>query len=155
MKTLAGSDDFAKMTKFDASAVSHGCEVAEACAKAARDREARREAGPAPPEPTVTDLDSFRAKIMARTSKYNAFTDKSRKDRERATQSVKLNWLRSGENGDRFDGFVSPLREELHEIEEASLPKDVPDSSESGDEGNIAEPQETGVPPAGVMEEMD
>merc|ERR1712039_406586 len=100
----------------DPAIVSGGADIAEQTAKAALKRQAAREAGPLP-VPAVTDLDSFRAKVMARSSKYNAFIDQSRKERDRAQQSVKLSWLRSGQDSSGFDGFVSPLRNELHEIE--------------------------------------
>merc|ERR1712048_1217579 len=72
----------AQLDHIDPLGVAQGADVAEAAAKAAVMRETRLASGPVPPPPQVTDLDAFRAKATARSKKYNAFVDKSKKLRE-------------------------------------------------------------------------
>lgn len=69
--------------------------IGEAAAKAAREREERQKAGPSPGEAQTYDLDSFRAKIMAKSAKYRASAAKSTAQTDRAQRNVKLDWIRS------------------------------------------------------------
>lgn len=160
--------------------VAIGSDLADAAAEAARRRTERLEGGPPPPEPTVTDLDAFRAKVMGRTSKMKSFMAKSRKQSETAQRSVRLDYLRGGGasslgacDGDgaeasagSFDSFAETLREELRSIEAADAAAAAEEEGEGGPpargaECAAAEPEEEGECAAaepegsGAMEEMD
>lgn len=133
-----------------------GLDIAEAAAKAARAREKTREDAAvrgALPEPSVIDFDAFRAKATARSRKYAAYAEKTRKKVEGAQHSAKLEWLRSGRDSGGFDSFQFGWHNELHEFEQAEEARDV-----GGDEdlGNV-EISAVDVEPVGsvAMEEMD
>mmetsp|Transcript_49236 Transcript_49236/g.107096 ORF Transcript_49236/g.107096 Transcript_49236/m.107096 type:complete len:359 (+) Transcript_49236:55-1131(+) len=97
--------------------VEGALDVASAAARAARAREERLSA-PSLPEPATRDLDAFRAKVAAKSRSYASFVDRSRKQREKSQQSVRLEWLRGGRDGTDFDTFAAPLRSELSALEE-------------------------------------
>jgi len=138
----------------DLDTVSANTDIADAAAKAARKREQRLAAAQneSPlPVPAVNDLESFMAKAMGRSQKYKAAMAQSRKQRENAQRSVRLDWLRSGREGSAMDEFVSPLQEELRKIE-ADDAKAVEDEDQET-EDNAKKDEEPVA--AGVMQEMD
>eukprot|EP00440_Ansanella_granifera_P015457 gb/GFBE01016803.1/.p1 GENE.gb/GFBE01016803.1/~~gb/GFBE01016803.1/.p1 ORF type:complete len:352 (+),score=100.66 gb/GFBE01016803.1/:1-1056(+) len=151
----------------DLGTVTNGTDVAAEAAQAALRREQRMAAaasGETPlPVPAVNDLESFMAKAMGRSQKYAAAAAKSRKQTEAAQRSVRLDWLRSGQDREGLANFVSPLQAELREIEEATS-KAAKDEEEAAEEDldEDAEPPtasaEESAPGAGgvsTMEEMD
>lgn len=102
----------------DPASMACGAHVAEAAARAAQAREARLHAAPDPlPEPRVDDLDAFRAKILARSHRMNSSMQRSLRGRDKAQGSLRLEWLRSGQDGSALEGFASPLQAELRAIE--------------------------------------
>eukprot|EP00933_Yihiella_yeosuensis_P071714 TRINITY_DN79950_c0_g1_i1.p1 TRINITY_DN79950_c0_g1~~TRINITY_DN79950_c0_g1_i1.p1 ORF type:complete len:366 (-),score=117.55 TRINITY_DN79950_c0_g1_i1:142-1203(-) len=110
------------LSAIDPGAIAMGTDISDAAAQAARARMERlqkAEGGDALPVPEVTDLESFAAKALARSKKYNSAMARSRKQSENAQRSLKLDWLRSGRDGSALDEFVSPLTEELRQIEVA------------------------------------
>lgn len=95
-------------------------DIADAAAAAARRREARLAAAEPPqaalPEPTTTsDLDVFRDKVFARTRKYQAHIEKSRKLSSDATRAVRLDWLRGGgkDSGPSFEDLEASWKQEM------------------------------------------
>mmetsp|Transcript_87302 Transcript_87302/g.246262 ORF Transcript_87302/g.246262 Transcript_87302/m.246262 type:complete len:315 (+) Transcript_87302:224-1168(+) len=107
----------AHFAALDPDAIAVATDVADEAAKAAQRREERLAAGPPLPSPVVHDLDAFRAKIAARTSKYAAHADKCRRKREVVQHSVKLDWLREGKTRSEFSDFEQKWREELEQTE--------------------------------------
>jgi len=153
-------------------ALAQGLALGDMAAKAAQDREKRMAAqaeGPLP-EPSVMDFDAFRAKALGRSKKYSAFIDKNKKKQDVAKRSVKLAWLRTGQESGAFNSFEGSLKDELREIEEtdmkaAQLGDDVEDdgkkqSSQDGVDGQSPDPEaveSSGVADdaGGAMEKMD
>merc|ERR1719446_1970892 len=99
-------------------------EIAEAAACAARAREdamKERETSEKLQEPTVMNLDAFRAKVTARTQKFNKYMDRSKKQRENAGHGLKLAWLRAGQEVEGLGSFQETLRQEASTIEAEDL----------------------------------
>eukprot|EP00930_Biecheleria_cincta_P084172 TRINITY_DN73660_c0_g1_i1.p1 TRINITY_DN73660_c0_g1~~TRINITY_DN73660_c0_g1_i1.p1 ORF type:complete len:335 (+),score=97.69 TRINITY_DN73660_c0_g1_i1:93-1097(+) len=144
--------------------VAIGTDLAALAAEAAQAREKRMaaaaaEGGP-PPVPAVHDTESFMAKALGRSQKYNAAIAKSRKQRETAQRSLKLDWLRSGRSGDGLEEFVSPLQAELRQIEVAAVEAERQEdeegtTEEKGEEGEGREAIVEETTTAHGMEEMD
>jgi len=118
--------------------VAIGTDLAALAAEAAQAREKRMAAaaagGDALPVPAVHDTESFMAKALGRSQKYNAAIAKSRKQRETAQRSLKLDWLRSGRSGDGLEEFVSPLQAELRQIEVAAVESEKQEGEEEAKE---------------------
>ncbi|CAK0868663.1 unnamed protein product [Prorocentrum cordatum] len=101
----------------DPASMACGAHVAEAAARAAQARETRLHAAADPlPEPRVDDLDAFRAKVLARSRRMNSSMQRSLRGRDRAQGSLRLEWLRSGQDGAALESFASPLQAELRAI---------------------------------------
>lgn len=163
----------AKMDQLDAENISAGLDIAEAAARAARERENARNVEKLP-EPSVTDLDAFHAKVTARTNKFNKYMDRSRRQRANAGHGLKLAWLRSGEDASRLGQFEASMREEARAIEEEDLARAAAEDkcattaveSELHEDGGSLEEQGDDVPDValealgddpgpGRMDEMD
>mmetsp|Transcript_48629 Transcript_48629/g.103961 ORF Transcript_48629/g.103961 Transcript_48629/m.103961 type:complete len:401 (-) Transcript_48629:288-1490(-) len=95
-------------------------DIAAAAAQAAQKRSQRLSEPSPPPAPTVNDLDAFKAKIFAKTNKYNANSDQMRRKRETAQHSVKLEWLREGKSRSEYEGFRQQWHEELEQAQAAA-----------------------------------
>lgn len=106
----------AHLAEADPAAMVAGVEVADAAAKAGRER-AHQLQERALPVPCVSDLDTFRAKVFSKTAKMNKSVDASLKARNLAQRSAKLAWLREGRQSEGFKCFESEMRKELREIE--------------------------------------
>jgi len=137
-------------------------DIAQEAALAARQREqlqAAKAASGALPEPTVVDLDAFRAKIAAKTQKFSKYMDRSKKQRENAGHGLKLAWLRSGEDAAKLGGFKEELRKEAGLIEaEEEAAAEAAAREESAEEPipqDSVELVDVDVPEPGIMEEMD
>merc|ERR1719162_671022 len=127
--------------------------IAEAAARAARNREQQAaqacSSSDALPEPTVVDLDAFRAKVTAKTQKFSKYMDRSKKQRENMGRGLKLAWLRTGQDVAGLGGFQEELRKEAGSIEaeelaaaEAMAQEDTVEEVADGRMGSAKNPEE-------------
>lgn len=142
----------------EAESLCKNVDIATAAAHAARQREANIQARTAEklPEPATVDLDAFRAKVMAKTQKFNKFVDRSRKQQENAGRGLKLAWLRSGKDVHDLGSFQQTLRAEADEIEAADLAAESEEAAAAEvSEPVLAEQPMPEIAEACCMAEMD
>merc|ERR1711924_487157 len=144
------ADSFLKtLDRCEPEAMSRGLDIAEEAARAARRREsAKNVTEEGLPEPSVIDLEAFRAKVTAKTNKFNKFMDRSKKQRENANHSLKLAWLRSGQDAADLGGFRDTLRQEAKAIEaeeDSRIAESLEQASEDNDRAQVDECDEDKV----------
>lgn len=111
------------LNRMEPDNLCRGVDIAEAVARAARERETAMNSRGSEklPEPTVVDLDAFRAKVTAKTQRFSKYIDRSKKQREKVGHGLKLAWLRSGQDAADLGDFKDTLQQEANAIEAADL----------------------------------
>jgi len=139
-----------RMLELDPKHMAASPDIAEQAALKARQRLERQHGAEGPPAncpgPTTgeSDLDVFRARAMAKVSRYNAHTDKLRKRTDAAQRSVTLQCLRDGQTRSEIAAFSERWLDEL------KLAQAVPmeDHAANPQEETLAEDDPQGESPA-------
>merc|ERR1712194_42537 len=119
--TMENSKTGAAMAHMEPTLRAVEADVAGAAARVARRAETRREerrvAQENPVGPTIPpDLETFRNRIMQRSSKYREFTDERRQATANKKHALKVDWLRGGQDRAGFDAWSGACQAEFDEI---------------------------------------